>query len=57
MALRIKPELPSTCDDLSDDEFPRRIVLDDASFDALCELLANPPEPTEKLRALFHKKK
>ena len=34
----------------------KRIVLDDASFDAFSAAIANPPRPNAKLRALFQKR-
>ena len=36
-------------------QYVKRLVLDDASFDAFSEDLANPPTPNAKLIALFHK--
>jgi uncharacterized protein (DUF1778 family) len=56
MALLLKPQPTTTHDDSSQDEFPKRIVLDDASFDAFSAAIANPPRPNAKLRALFRKR-
>lgn len=56
MALLLKPQLTPTHDDSSRDEVPKRIILDDASFDAFSAAIANPPRPNAKLRALFRKK-
>jgi uncharacterized protein (DUF1778 family) len=56
MALLLESEPTTTHDDSSQDEFPKRIALDDASFDAFSAAMANPPRPNVKLRALFQKK-
>lgn len=56
MALLRKSKPNTTHDDSSRDEFPERIVLDDASFDAFSAAMASPPRPNVKLRALFQKK-
>jgi uncharacterized protein (DUF1778 family) len=57
MAPRIKPEQSQTSDDVPCDEFPERIIIDDASFDALTAAIASPRPPNAKLRALFQNKK
>lgn len=56
MALLLKPQPTTTHDDPSRDEFPERILLDDASFDAFSAAIVSPPRPNAKLRALFQKK-
>ena len=56
MALLPKPKPTTTHDDSLRDESPKRIVLDDANFDAFSAAMANPPRPNAKLRALFQKK-
>ena len=33
------------------------ITLDNEDFDKLCEMLDNPPEPTEKMKELFKRYK
>jgi len=57
MALLFKPQPTTTYDEPSRDEFPERIILDDASFDAFSAAVTNPRPPNAKLRALFQKKK
>ena len=54
MALRFKTN-PTTARDDAHDERPEPVVLDDASFDAFNAVMANPPRPNAKLRALFKK--
>lgn len=56
MALLLKSKPTTVRDDPSRGEFPDRIVLDDASFDAFSAAIASPSRPNAKLRALFQKK-
>lgn len=55
MALRFQTKPTTTRDDAAKDERPEPVVLDDASFDAFSAVMANPPPPNAKLRALFRK--
>jgi hypothetical protein len=54
MALRFQTKPTRTRDD-AHDEWPEPVVLDDASFNAFSSVMANPPRPNAKLRALFKK--
>ena len=54
MALRFQTK-PTTTRDDAKDERSEPVVLDDVSFDAFNAVMANPPPPNAKLRALFRK--
>lgn len=56
MALLLKSKPTTTNDDSSRDESPTCIVLDDVSFESFSAVMASPPRPNAKLRALFQKK-